>query len=155
MPPRRPHRSLSRFRPGGLVHQARRRSVVSNRADALAVVAGVAAHPPRTETIAVLLDRSRRPGACLVVDGCAAVHAVAEVADLVLTTAGDRAGGVAGAVLATVRPDAVTVDAADHWCWFDLRDRFDQSGIDLLDWLILAQGEPISMAELTDSQSRW
>ena len=154
MPPRRSHRSLSRFRPRGPVHHAGR-LVVADLADALAVIARVVADPARTETIAVLLDRSRRPGAYLVVDGCGSVGAVGELADLVLATAGDPAAGVAAAVLATVRPDAAAPDPGDHWWCFYLCDGFDDAGVDLLDWLILGRGGPVSMAELTDSRSRW
>ncbi len=122
-------------------------------ADALHVLGLVAADPPRPETIALLMDASRQGGTCLVVDGTVADEAVVDVAEAVLSSLALHP--IDAVVLATVRPTRHGVEDADHWRWFELRDQFDDAGVDLLDWFILGASGPASLAQLTDSRSLW
>ncbi len=128
---------------------------VTSVADALEVIASVAANPLRHETVALLMDASRSGGTCLVVDGTNGPEAISEVAEFVLTNALQQPGGVESVVLASVRPGRLAPGDGDHWRWFDLRDRFDEAGIDLLDWLVVGDLLAVSMAQLTDSRSLW
>lgn len=122
--------------------------------DALALVSLAAATPARAETICLLMDASRRGGTCVVVDGTEADDVIHEIAELVIGGVADS-GVVDAVVLATVRPGRPSPTNDDHWRWFELRDLFDDAGIDLLDWFVLGEEAPVSMAELTDSRSLW
>ena len=128
---------------------------VQSVAAALEVIASVAADPLGHETVALLMDASRQGGTCLVVDGTEAPDAISEVAEFVLASAGQQPSRVESVVLASVRPGRLAPGAGDHWRWFDLRDRFDDAGIDLLDWLVVGDLVAVSMAQLTDSRSLW
>lgn len=128
---------------------------VQSVAAALEVIASVAADPCRHETVALLMDASRHGGTCLVVDGTEAADAISEVAEFVLTSAREQPSRVDSVVLASVRPGRLAPGGGDHWRWFDLRDRFDEAGIDLLDWLVVGELVAVSMAQVTDSRSLW
>jgi len=128
---------------------------VQSVTDALDVVASVTADPVRHQTVALVMDASRRGGTCLVVDGTDALAAISEVAEFVLNVALQQASRVDSVVLASVRPGRLAPDDGDHWRWFELRDRFDEAGIDLLDWLVVGDLVAVSMAQLTDSRSLW
>lgn len=128
---------------------------VQSVADALEVIASVTADPLRHETVALVMDASRRGGTCVVVDGTKSPAAISEVAEFVLTSALQQRTRVDSVVLASVRPGRLAPGDGDHWRWFELRDRFDEAGIDLLDWLVVGDLVAVSMAQLTDSRSLW
>lgn len=126
--------------------------------DALSLITLAAATPSRPETICLLMDASRRGGTCVVVDGTDDDEAIESVADFVLAAIAELGAGVGvvdAVVLASVRPGRGAPGDSDHWRWFALRDRFEDAGIDLLDWFVLGRGATVSMAELTDSHVRW
>ena len=121
-------------------------------ADALSVIVAAASNPPRPETICLLVDRAHCGIACVVVIGAAPID---EIAQTMLLLA-DAEPSVAAVVLASVRPGPKRQPQAnDHFVFDDLRTTFDDAGLDLLDWFVLDGRRAASMAELTDSQSRW
>jgi len=123
--------------------------------DALEVILASASQPPRPETICLLLDHAHRGGTVVVVEGAATDADLEALAGLLLCAAG-QGGGPAAVVLATVRPGCSHLASApDERCWFGLRERFDEAGVELLDWFILAGGVATSVAETTDSRWQW
>lgn len=125
--------------------------------DAVAVVLMALNGQDQEETVVLLLDRRHRGRVCLVIDGLGDI--VESVESLVVQAAGPRTDdqhGAGAVVLATSRPSRGHLPtAADEMRWFELRERFGELGIDLLDWFILSDGRAGSMAELTDCRSLW
>jgi hypothetical protein len=59
-------------------------------------------------------------------------------------------------VVATVRPGGdLRAGPLELVTFHDLRERFDELGVDIVDWFLVAGKRASSMAELTDSQARW
>ena len=123
--------------------------------EALDVIMFAAASPPRPETICLLLDPAHRGLTVVIVEGARADHDLLGLAELLLAASVDS-GAVGAVVLATVRPDrSHRPSGDDELRWFDLRARFDEMGVELLDWFVLSGGLASSLCELTDSRRRW
>jgi len=123
--------------------------------DALAVILTAAASPARPETICVVLDHAHRGLGVIVVDGAMSDDGIFEIAQVVLRAADGR-GTIGAVVLATARPGrSYQPTADDHDRWFELRARFEATGVELLDWFLIAGGFVASLAELTDSKWLW
>lgn len=110
--------------------------------------------PPAPETVCLLLDRARCGLGCVVVSG-GPDDAVYRVADFLIDAALDNAR-LAAVVLGTVRPGRPHLpEPSDHLRFFDLRAMFDDVGVELIDWFVIAGGFASSLAELTDARSLW
>ena len=126
---------------------------LSGPEDALGVLFAAASRPRQAEHLALLLDHAHRGLGCLVIVGGGSIRPVAEL----LVHLACQEGGLAALVLATVRPPGTpsVPGAAELVTFHDLREQFDELGIDLVDWFLLADRRAASLAELTDSQPRW
>ncbi|MFN3255012.1 MAG: hypothetical protein ACE37B_04905 [Ilumatobacter sp.] len=112
----------------------------------------VAADPPRHETIAVLLDDADRGICVLSVDGTTDQEAVLEVAEL-LIEASLRLGDVAAVILASVRPGGSDhVDDLERWT--ELSARFDDGGLELIEWFVIGRSTSCPRA-LLGAPPRW
>jgi hypothetical protein len=126
--------------------------------DAIDVLLVVASQPHRPEAIALVLDHAHRGITCMVVDGAGSPE-LCDVADVLLSAVAGRRR-VGAFVLATTEPRTWLAgggrpDAECELAWFDLRERFESAGYELLDWFVLSGGLALSMAEHTDSRSCW
>ena len=121
--------------------------------DAIDVLLLAASHPVRPEAIALVLDHAHRGMACVVVDGATA-PTLPDVATALLVSSCGRTR-VSAFVLGTTAPAGGWPTDEHELLWFELRDRFDAEGYDLLDWFVMVDGLALSMAELTDSHSLW
>lgn len=123
---------------------------------ALAMIRAVIGHPPREETIALLLDRRRRGHSILAVSGTHEPEAVVEIAERI----GDI-DGVGAVVLATVRPGGSTPrpdpsGRSDVDRWLEASDLLDRAGVDLLEWFVVtADGDITCPRELFGELPRW
>jgi hypothetical protein len=119
--------------------------------DALGVLlAGDAGNPA---VMCLLLDAGRRGLACLEVAGSADTDAVLDVAELLLSAVEDEpAVGyvVLGSRRATHRPQPGETEL-----FVQLRDQFEDAGLVLVDWFLLAGRRATSMAELTGTDDPW
>lgn len=123
--------------------------------EALATILVAATQPPAEETICLLLDRAHCGLGCLTVEGTTDDDAVYRVADFLVDVAVDRAR-LGAVVIATARPGrSHWPEAADHLRFLDLRAIFDDVGVELLDWFVIAGGYASSLAELTDARPLW
>lgn len=120
--------------------------------DALAVVLTAASEPQRPETVCLVLDHAHRGLGCIVLVGEGPVQVAAEM----LEHLASQEPTVAALVMASVRPGRFPAPTrGDLLTFHDLRERFDEVAVDLLDWFVIAGRRAASLAELTDSQPRW
>ncbi len=147
---------MSPTRPCTTVRAPRHASLpVRSPEDALEVVACVFSQPAATETVCLLLDHAHCGGLVLSVAGAGEAEQVDHVGALVaeLATSDPHLGAV---VLATARPGRTTRPTHDDELTFlGLRGRFEEAGVDLLDWFLVANGLATSLAELTDARPLW
>lgn len=121
--------------------------------DALEVIVVAATDPNCAQTICLLLDHAHRGLSVVILEGAEPDHDLVGLGDVLLGAVGNTVGAV---VLATVRPGRSHLpDADDERRWFDLRVRFEEAGVELLDWFVLCDGMASSLCELTDSRWRW
>jgi hypothetical protein len=143
-----------RSRPPRRIPRPARQSLRGPR-DALDVITLAVSHPARPETICLLLDRAHRGFTVVIIEGSGPDDDLMGLGDLLIGAAADS-GAIGAVVIATVRPDRSHLpDANDERRWFDLRVRFDEAGVELLDWFVLSGGLASSLCELTDSRWRW
>ncbi len=129
---------------------------------ALDVVRLAASEPRRPETVALLLDDGHVGRTCFVVDGTTNPDDVVEVARLVAEVA-EREAVVHAVVLASIRlgvpaPDERGHDGArrdDLDRWLELLDLFDDIGVELLDWYVVAGGQSMSLRSATGMPTLW
>jgi hypothetical protein len=121
--------------------------------DAIDVLLLAASHPPRTEAIALVLDRAHCGLTCMIVDGAHPAE-LPTLAEVLLQAAAERRH-VGAFVLATTAAEACWPGATDELLWRQLRERFETQGYELLDWFVLVDGLAVSMAEITDSRPLW
>jgi hypothetical protein len=123
--------------------------------EALATILAATSHPPAAETVCLLLDAAHCGLGCVNVDGTADDDAVYRVADFLVDVALERTQ-LAAVVLATTRPGRSHLpEPGDHLRFLDLRAIFDDVGVQLLDWFVIAGGYASSLAELTDARPLW
>jgi hypothetical protein len=123
--------------------------------EALATILAATAQPPSAETICLLLDPAHCGLGCITVDGTTDDDAIYRVADFLVDVALERTH-LGAVVLATVRPGRSHLpEPTDHLRFLDLRAVFDDVGVELLDWFVIAGGYASSLAELTDARSLW
>lgn len=123
--------------------------------EALATILAATAQPPVPETICLLLDPAHCGLGCVTVDGTTDDDAVYRVADFLVDVALERTR-LGAVVLATARPGRSHLpEPADHLRFLDLRAIFDDVGVQLLDWFVIAGGYASSLAELTDARPLW
>lgn len=123
---------------------------------ALALLHAAAAHPPRHETILILLDDARCGIGLVVVGDTLDGVAVVEVAERILDPA-VHDGRVAAAIIATVRPGGTRHEPdtlADADRWLDLDEIADRCGVELLEWFVLDDGVN-RPRELVGAAARW
>jgi hypothetical protein len=122
--------------------------------DALTVLlAGGGATPPAIGCL--LLDERHRGLLAVDVVGRAGADAVLDVAEVMLAASAQHAE-MAAVVLASFRDGADHLpEAGDEATFAELRDLFDDAGIELLDWFLVAGGYATSLAELTGTTARW
>jgi len=141
-----------RRRPSNRIPRTARQSLRGPR-DALDVITLAASG--RAETICLLLDHAHRGITVVIIEGSGPDDDLVGLGDL-LVRAATETGAVGAVVLATARPGRSHLpDAGDERRWFDLRIRFEEAGVDLLDWFVLSGGLASSLCELTDSRWRW
>jgi hypothetical protein len=123
---------------------------------ALAVVRLAASDPPRPETVVLFLDDAHVGRACCIVSGTTAADDVLDVGALTAEVAG-RSPDLHAAVLATVRTGrAGARPENDVARWRALLELFDDVGVELLDWFVLAPGAPVvSLRTFTGMSSQW
>lgn len=108
---------------------------------ALATFAVSMQHPPRAETIALLLDSDRRGRAIVVVSETYDADAAIEVVECLTRTV----DGLGGLVVATVRPDsaghhpAPCVGRADVDRWLEMSELAEQVGVELVEWFVIGR----------------
>ena len=120
--------------------------------DALSVILTAASQPERDENIVLLLDQAHRGLGCLVVVGRGPLTELTET----LEELAMQEPTVTAFVLATVRPARGRQPGRpDVLAFHDMRERFDELGVDVLDWFLVSDRHAASLAELTDSQVRW
>lgn len=146
---------------------------------ALLTVAMAAHHPPRAETIAVLLDDVRRGVAIVVVSDTTRPDDVLEVVEC-LTRPAAHGGRVGALVLASVRPTPTHAEGStcddvhrrelgcelgcelDCTCecdrdverWLELSDIAEQAGVELLEWFVIT-GEVTCPRDRLGEAPRW
>ncbi|MDX2378795.1 MAG: hypothetical protein QNM02_03440 [Acidimicrobiia bacterium] len=121
-------------------HQLPRAGVdpLDDDATALALLSAVIASPPRSETIAILLDSARRGHSIVVVSGTERPDDLLRVVD-VLAGALPAQGPAtpAGVILASVRPGG-RLDERDGDRWFETSDSLAAHGVELVEWFVVA-----------------
>lgn len=121
--------------------------------DAIGVILALLERPFVEQTVALVLDRSHRGLLAPVVDGAGSADRVLEVVRFVAAVGGRRAAAV---VLGTGRPDGDHLGtAADHAAWQEMQVVGADVGLEVIDWFLVTDPLIGSMAELTDSPSRW
>jgi hypothetical protein len=119
--------------------------------DALGVLlAGDAGAPA---VVCLLLDASRRGLACLEVAGAADTDAVLDVAELLLGAVEDEPG--LGYIVLGSRRTSARPEPGEAELFVQLRDQFDDAGLVLLDWFLLAGQRATSIAALTGADEHW
>jgi len=136
----------------------RRPPPVRSSADALEVVALAMSRPPRAETIAFVLDDAGYGTTVLIVDGTDEPDAVVDVVDRIAAAAG--LAGAASIVVATVRPQPLTVDRpslddGDVDRWFEASDVATGHGVELLEWYVIGPDGIVCPREVFGERSRW
>ncbi len=122
--------------------------------DALGVLLATGS-PELPAIVCLLLDEERLGLACLDFAGAAHADAVLDVAEVLLAAA-EQQPGLAAVVIASFRPgESHLPEPGEECCFFELRDLFDDAGIDLVDWFLVADDYATSMAELTEARSGW
>ena len=123
--------------------------------DALEAILFVATSPARHETICLLLDHAHCGVSAVVIEGPEADDDLLGVGQMLIDACG-QADTIGAIVLATVRPgQSHEPSGYDQGRWFDLRARFEEAGVELLDWFVVAGGLAASLCEITDSRWRW
>jgi len=114
---------------------------------ALAVVDLAMQHPPRAETIALVLDDDRRGRTIVVVDGIHEPDAVLDVVERVASSIAvtGRTGKI---VLASVRPGGGPL-ADDDGRWIEASELADDYGVDLIEWFVIGGDRPTVGANAT------
>jgi hypothetical protein len=122
--------------------------------DALSVL--LAGGGPAPPAVCCLLLNDRHRGLLAVeVAGPAGSEAVLDVAEVVLA-ASDQHPELAAVVLASFRTGQDHLpEAGDEATFAELRDVFDDAGLELVDWFVVAGGYAASLAELTGAPPRW
>lgn len=120
--------------------------------DALTLIRGVLAVPPRHETIVIVLDVSHRGLGVVSVSDTTRPDAAVTVVECLAKP--DLFGGEGAAlIVATVRPGG-TVDERDIDRWFETSDISEQAGLELVEWFVV--GRTISCPrDLVGAPPRW
>jgi hypothetical protein len=127
-------------------------------ADTAFVTISMAVHRPmRHETILVLLDDARCGIGVVVVTDTSEPDDVLEVIECVLAPSA-HGGRVSAVVVASVRPDTTTMtvrsDTDDVDRWLEMSDLAEQSGIELLEWFVIADDVSCPRDQLGEAP-RW
>lgn len=132
---------------------------IDSEAIARRLLRGLAAWPPRHETIAILLRPDRCGVAILTVDGTTCPDAVFDVAATVLSTWADDPS-IRAVILASIRPvppdpdpgRLVHLDDLDRW--IELDEQFRLTPLELVDWFVVDSGVTCPR-ELVGDPPRW
>jgi hypothetical protein len=118
----------------------------------LSVVFAALSEPARHETVVLALDHAHRGLGCIVVTGRGPTSVLA---DLLVELALQEAS-VCAFVVASVRPGSGYLPCGhDEAAFHDVRAQLDALGVDLVDWFVISGRHATSLAETTDSQTRW
>jgi DNA repair protein RadC len=126
--------------------------VLGDAATALALLHAMMASPPRSETIAILLDAERRGISVFVVNGTTAADAVLDVIEVIgaATHVDDVLDGV---VLASVRPGG-GVEPGDIDRWLGASDTLERRGVELVEWFVIGRAVECPR-DLLGAPPRW
>ena len=121
--------------------------------DAIAVVSLAIHRPLEAETIAFFLDESSRSNTITVVSGTTDADSILAVAEC-MALAGARLPAVCGVVLATVRPDSLTLPG-DIDRWLDASAITELHAIDLVEWFVVGPAGVECPRALLGEPERW
>jgi DNA repair protein RadC len=115
----------------------------------------VGPHPVTAGVTCLLLDERHRGLTCLDVSGRGDAEAVSAVAEL-LVGAAEQEPDFAAVVIASSAPARTHHPQPEEVRTFaELLDVFDDAGIELIDWFVIAGGFATSLAEHTGVPWRW
>lgn len=118
--------------------------------DALDLILLSASDPPEHQTI-VLLGKPEGGGVSVIIDGDVPCDELASTVGML--------AGVAGAdaplVVATITPDAPTLDEDELAEWHELDDAVSAHGAVLCEWFLVGAGTAIAVGEWSGVEPRW
>jgi hypothetical protein len=120
---------------------------------ALAVFRLAMCHPLRPETLVMFLDKNNYGHELVSVSGTTEPFHVIDVASTMAlcATGNDELSSL---VLATVRPGGGLLPGDDE-LWFETAHTVEESGLVLIDWLVIGRGGAQSPREMLGIPSRW
>ena len=140
------------FLANGRVPRARLDPIV--RVDqALAVFRLAMCHPLSPETLVMFLDNNNCGHELVSVSGTTEPFHVIDVASTMALCAAANED-MSALVLATIRPGGGLL-AGDDELWFEAADTVEESGLVLIDWLIIGRGGVHSPRDYLGIPSRW
>ena len=104
--------------------------------EALMLIDFTMKHPPRSDTIAILLDHERRGLTIFTVTGTTHPDAMFDLLDIIIdagTESDDQLGGV---ILASIRPGG-EIEPADVDRWLEASDMAELGGLELVECFIV------------------
>lgn len=119
---------------------------------ALALIDALTSHPPKPETIAILLDREHRGSTIMNFDRTVDTDSILRVADAVTERAicVEEVGAV---VLASIRPGGSDeLDDIERWLTID--EQLGMFGIELVEWFVIGRSVSCPRALFGDAP-RW
>jgi hypothetical protein len=121
--------------------------------DALAVVSLAIHRPLEAETIAFFLDEASRSNTITIVSGTTEPDKILSVAEC-MALAGRRSPGLCAVVLATVRPNSLTLPG-DIDRWLEASAITESHGIELVEWFVVGPAGAECPRELLGEPPRW
>jgi hypothetical protein len=122
-----------------------------------AAIVDVVDRPLRPQTVVLAFNDFGAPDVCLVID-----RTPRDIGELTqhLAQALARMPGAATVIVGTtcVGESAATplvASADEHIGFLEAREVLELMGVDLVDWFLVGSCHALSLAELTDAQSRW
>ena len=136
----------------GRVPRARRDPITSAE-QALCVFRLAMCHPLSPETLIMFLDSGRRGQELISVSGTAEPTDLIDVADTMAFCASAN-DDITGLVIATVRPGGGLLPEDDD-LWIEADDIVRESGLTLVDWLVIGRSGAQSLRERLGIPPRW